>query len=102
MTEKELLSIVETLKEFRNILLVHGIEEFTDHNNITYETIYSVSQHLQFWKSLIQEFGLSLLYINGSSNAVDDAFRRIYMAYHAHKLADTTLEEDTCELPCLE
>ena len=24
------------------------------------------------------------------------------MVYHAHKLADTTLEEDTCELLCLD
>ena len=34
MTEKKLLKIVETLKYFRNILLGHGIEVFTEHNNI--------------------------------------------------------------------
>ena len=39
MTEKELLSIVETIKELRNILLGHEIEMFTDHKNPTYETI---------------------------------------------------------------
>ena len=39
MTEKELLSIVETLKELQNILLVHAIELCMYHKNLTYETI---------------------------------------------------------------
>jgi RNase H-like domain found in reverse transcriptase len=38
-TERELLFIVETLKEFRNILLGHEIEVFTDHNNFIYDDL---------------------------------------------------------------
>ena len=46
MTWKEFLGIVETLKEFQNILLGHEKEAFADHDNITYETIYDDSQQM--------------------------------------------------------
>ena len=37
--EKEHLKVLETLKEFWNILLGHEIEVLTDHKNLTYESI---------------------------------------------------------------
>ena len=38
-TERELLSIVETLKELRNILLGQQIKVNSFHNHITYESL---------------------------------------------------------------
>ena len=69
-TERELLSIVETLKEYRNILLGHEIEVFTDHQNLVYKTFNT--ERVMRWRLLIEEFGPKLTYIKGASNVVAD------------------------------
>ena len=89
---------METLKYFRNILLVHKIGVFTDHNNLTYETIETASQHVHRWNIIMQEFGVTLIYIKGEANVVSDDFIWLPIAHHDNKLADTTMEEDTPEL----
>ena len=75
---------------------------FTDYNNLTCETIESASQRLQIWKSLIQDCVVTILYSKWEANVVAYGFSYIIMVHHAHQLSDTALEEDTCELLCLE
>ena len=74
-TERELLAIVETLKEFRNILLGHTIRIFTDHQNLTYKNFNT--ERVMRWRLLIEEFGPELIYIKGTSNVVADALSRL-------------------------
>ena len=45
-TERELLSIVETLREFKNIVLGYEIEIWTDHKNSIHETMLMSSDRV--------------------------------------------------------
>ena len=76
-TERELLSIVETLKEYRTILLGHEIEVFTDHKNLVYK--HFNTERVMRWRLLIEEFGPTLTYIKGANNIVADALSRMAM-----------------------
>ena len=73
--EQELLSIVETLKEFKNILLGQNIIVHTDHKNLLYEK--SSSDRVIRWRLLIEEFAPTFLHIAGEKNVVADALSRL-------------------------
>ena len=74
-TERELLSIVETLKEFRNILLGQQIKVYTDHKNLTYKSFNT--ERVMRWRLILEEFSPELIYIKGSKNIVADALSRL-------------------------
>jgi transposase InsO family protein len=74
-TERELLSIVETLKEFRNILLGQKIKVHTDHENLTYKNFNS--DRVMRWRLYIEEYSPELQYIKGTNNVVADALSRL-------------------------
>ena len=63
-TEKEIIAIIKTLKEFKNILLGQDIKVYTDHKNRTYKTHNSA--RVMRWSLTIEEFGPELIYIPGN------------------------------------
>ena len=94
-TERELLSIVETLKEFRNILLGHKIVVYTDHKNLTCKTFNT--DRVMRWRLILKEFGPELRYIKGTNNIIADALNRLDMDE-----SQSTTVLDNAESFCLE
>jgi len=70
-TECKLLSIIETLKEFQNILLGQQITIYTDHQNLTHKNFNT--ERVMRWHLIIDKFGPTFVYMKGSANIVADA-----------------------------
>ena len=74
--EKELLSIVESLEEFRTMLYwCKEIHVYTDHKNNTFQRLQT--QQLVRWRLFLEELGVQLHYINGETDHPADTLSRL-------------------------
>ena len=77
ITELELLSIVETLKEFTGMLWGQKIIVYTDHKNLTRDALGLTSNRVFRWRIVLTEFQPEIIYIKGIDNTVADAISRL-------------------------
>ena len=77
-TDKELLSIVASLKEFRNIILGHQITVYNDNKNLT-DTFFNTERVMR-WRLILEGFGPELKYNKGKNNVVADALSHLDMS----------------------
>ena len=71
------MSIVECVKEFRNILFGYKINVYSDHKNLVHATTMSQSQRVMRWRLILEEFGPDIKHIKGEDNTVADAISRL-------------------------
>jgi hypothetical protein len=77
VTELELLSIVECLKEFKGMLWGQRIKVYTDHKNLMRDALGLTSDRVYRWRLLLEEYGPDIVYIKGVDNTVADAISRL-------------------------
>ncbi len=72
VTKIELLAVVETLKEFKGMLWGQEIKVFTDHKNLTRDTLGLTSDRVYWRRLLLEEYAPKIMYIKGIHNIVAD------------------------------
>lgn len=88
--EKELLSVVETFKEFHTMLLGARITVYTNHKKNMFHNLKS-QRWVMRWRSFLEEYSPKFVYILGPLNVIVDAFlwlpRQPSTKYHGFRFA---------------
>jgi hypothetical protein len=84
--EKEMLSIVTTLKKFQGMLLGADIHVFPDHKNLTFDTLKT--ECVLCWRTKNEEFSPILHYIGGSRNILANNLSRLHCLVTPAQIAE--------------
>ena len=60
---------METLKEFKNILLGQQIKTYTQHENLIYKIINK--ERVKRWRLVLDKYNAEIIHIQGSKNTTD-------------------------------
>jgi RNase H-like domain found in reverse transcriptase len=71
--EKELLSIIKTLREYWCWLLGATITVYTNHKNLTFSLSRYQTQRVLRWRLFIEEYAPKFEYLQGANNRLPDA-----------------------------
>ena len=85
------VSIVETLKEFRSLLLGQRLVVHTDHKNIVYGNLSN--DRIMRWRLLLEEFGPEYEHIAGKDNVVADLLSRMQANFPDDSKLDTSTKD---------
>ena len=92
VTERELLSIVVKLKEFRTILLGHTLRIHTDHKKLTCK-IFNTDRVL-IWRLILEEYDPDIEYTKGDKNTISDALSRLALNGNEETTQKSTYQEE--------
>ena len=77
VTEREVLAIVETLKEFTGMLWGQRMKVYTDHKNLIQDTLGLISDCVYWWRLLLEEYSPKIVDIKGIRNSVANTISRL-------------------------
>jgi hypothetical protein len=90
VTELELLAIVETLCEYKCILLGQLITIYIDHKNLTFSNY--TTNGITCWSLIVEEYGPNIVYLPGKHNIIANALSCLPKLNEPHDKS-TFLEE---------
>ena len=77
INEKELLNIVEMLKQFKTMLHGQKVKVHIDHQNLNYDNSDYSSDRVLWQRLLLEEYGAKVKYIKGEYNVLANALSRL-------------------------